>query len=67
MSDQVSYPIDGDFDKMIKHVYAKPFSVKFKEQIFYVNKLLIDVKGYMHSVQCGLLSCSGPFRHCNSV
>ncbi len=53
MSDQLTYPMDGDFHQMVKKIYAKPFSVQFKDQIRFADRLLIDVDGFFHSVVCG--------------
>lgn len=35
------------------HIYAKPFSLDFKEQIYFADRLLIDTVGFLNSVQCG--------------
>lgn len=50
MSDTISFPFTVDFDTCYYQIQAKPFSIDFNAQIKNVNRLLIDDKELLDSI-----------------
>lgn len=50
MSDLITYPIDVDFETNYKSILAKPFSIDFRRQLKYNDRLLVRDKEFLESV-----------------
>lgn len=50
MSDLVSYNLNCDFEKLFQSVYAKPFRMKFEDQLYSVDRLVLDDSALLSSI-----------------